>query len=249
MSLTSLSESAAHSQRGLSQEWLVSVSSESEMAMVLGYPVDILDFKDPSSGPLAPSEPSLWGLAVERLASGGPALSAALGEGGEAVRLAGQVPREFGFAKVGPSGCQTSMQVCDLWQSVRKPLADSVKLVGVAYADSAAAHSLSPEEVFSNAARFGLRHVLVDTWSKSGQSSLDILGWDRIRELSSLARRHRLWWSLAGSLTLDIAMAINERRIPVDCLGVRGDLCEGGRAGTLSETRLNAWSAMLPSRQ
>ncbi len=210
---------------------MVSVRSESELLDAVRFDVDIVDFKEPAAGPLAPVNPQLWTRATEILCCGPdtavspPKLSAALGERDQATEIAAFVPPEFSFAKAGPSGCTVPGDVTRLWTEVQERLDSRVELVAVAYADSNHAECIDPESVLRAAARYGIGRCLLDTFSKDGQSSLRHLGVDRLSRFAASADQLGLWWALAGSVTLaDVALLLAAGIVP-NCFAVRGDVC------------------------
>lgn len=235
-------------------ELLVSVRTSSEIQIGITHKVDICDLKEPRMGPLAPSSEALWMVAASRC--GGlkvdhrvPLLSAALGERDDALNLAVRLPRQFEFAKVGPSNCESLQSLLELWSEVRKRLNDRTELVAVAYADAAAAGSLPAETVFRAAKDAGMNRCLIDTYTKDGRSTLDHLGTDGLIRLSQIAEQQGLWWTLAGSIRLEHLARLNLAGIAPNCFGVRGDVCDGGRGGSLSPLRLGRWQQFLAEKR
>ena len=177
-----------------------------------------------------------------------PLLSAALGEREQMSVVAERLPDDFAFAKVGPSQCKTPAEIRELWQDARKKLPQSVELVTVAYADFKHANTLPPEEVFALAIESGFRRCLLDTFSKVGASTIDVLGMARLKNLSSQAQDSGLWWALAGSLRYSDAEALFAERVYPDCLGVRGDVCRGDRKSMICEDRMVTWSKLFRTK-
>ena len=235
-------------------QWLVSVRDLAEATRAVEFKVDLLDFKEPFRGALAPVAVQIWQQVARQAASwstagnDGPMLSAALGESDRAVGLADQVPPRFAFAKAGPSGCSTADQTRGLWDAVRARLPDRVELVAVAYADHRSADCLPAEEILDLAARHGFRRILLDTFEKNGRSSIDLMN-ARLIDFGRQAHGRRLWWSLAGSITLRQVTRIGELIPPPefrpDCFAVRGDVCDGDRIGTLSADKMRRWMRAL----
>ena len=239
-------------------QWLVSVRNEQEMAIAAKFGVDFIDLKEPLAGALAPVAAELWQRAVGwirkqsascQASHGRPRLSAALGEGDQAVTLAAALPRQFAFAKAGPSGCTTGNAIRRLWRDVASHLEGTVELVAVAYADAAPACCVEPETVLLEAERAQLGRCLLDTFTKDGRSSLQHLGLRRLSELDQLAKRLGIWWALAGSITQRDVALLSDSGIRPDCWAVRGDVCDRDRTGTLCEQRMKAWSEMLVARR
>ncbi|NND99032.1 MAG: hypothetical protein HKN47_17080 [Pirellulaceae bacterium] len=232
--------------------WLVSVRDEQELAKVLRHHVDVIDFKEPAGGPLAPVAPEIWRQAVVQVAASsddhfgsGKRLSAALGEREEMLGVADQVPSEFAFAKVGPSGCSDAGQVRRLWRDARDRLPANVELVAVAYADHDKAGCLSAEEILGLAGESGLHRFLIDTFTKDGRSTIDVMGTGRLSALSQAASRGDIWWALAGSVTADVVRKLRGSKIRPNCVGVRGDVCNSERTAELSSNRLAVWDRLI----
>ena len=240
---------------------LVSVRNRAEWCAALKLGVDIVDLKEPRHGPLSPVDPVLWREAASDFADhrptgdafsesssdtiGVPMLSAALGESAQAKTVASEVPGHFAFAKVGPSGCDSADRLRGLWDDVRGSLDANVELVAVAYADSGQAQTLSPERVFELAAAEGFDRCLVDTFVKDGTSTVDHLGIDRLQQLAALASENKIWWTLAGSVKTEHVSRLGQSNIYPNCFGVRGDVCDHGRTGTLDPQRVAAWNEVL----
>jgi uncharacterized protein (UPF0264 family) len=243
---------------------LVSVRDASELQQALQFGVDVLDLKEPRQGPLAPVDVKFWSQAVELLSETAsvagvsmptdsavhgvlatPKLSAALGERVDALSIAAKLPPQFAFAKVGPSGCRTNGAIRKLWSDVASELHHNVELVAVAYADAMAAQCLEPEMILVDAKRAGMGRCLVDTFSKDGRSSLQLLGVERLAQFDRLAKNLGMWWALAGSLTRDDVRSLTESGILPDCFAVRGDVCEQDRTGTICRLRMRAWRELF----
>lgn len=229
---------------------LVSVRDMIEVEIAIDSGVDIIDLKEPRAGALAPTDRYLWMQVAQRwdrmrCFNGPPWLSAALGEPGEAVSRAAQLPHGFHFAKAGPCGCGSTAGLTTLWTDVRERLPPRTELVAVAYADWKTAGCPAPEDVFRQAAEFGLRHCLLDTFEKKGQSTVSLLGMIALRELATLARQLRLWWALAGSIAGQEVVRLLAADIVPGCFGVRGDVCQGRREGSLQAERVRSWMDIL----
>ena len=229
---------------------LVSVRDRSEIADALAAGADLIDLKEPRRGPLAPADLDLWlhaaSLWTDR-SLGPPYLSAALGEQSDAVRVARGLPAEFAFAKVGPSHCDGAERILDLWAEIRQLLDHRIELVAVAYADYRSARCIHPNAIFQLAADAGIQRCLIDTYIKDGQSTLQHLGIDGLTQLGSMAREAGLWWTLAGSIRLACVAELRQHDLVPDCFGVRGDVCQRGRTGTLSSDRIGLWKKSLAS--
>lgn len=240
-------------------QWLVSVRSLPEAILADAFPVDILDLKEPRDGALSPVAPEVWNELNRWTESGRKAgrrkpISVALGEADEARRIADLVPPTVAFAKAGPSGCRDARTLRSLWQSVRRRLAAPIELVAVAYADHQRASCVPPREIIAEAADFGCRRILLDTFVKNRGSVVEQLGWQALNRIGETAAQRGLWWSLAGSITsADVTALLRDQPLqyPPDCVAVRGDVCESGddrgqdRTGQLSAQRLQHWSDAL----
>lgn len=248
-------DTAIGSATGRTAGLLVSVRDRDELLEVLSLPVDIVDLKEPNRGPLAAADATLWNYADQTWRERGhllkgedaglPFLSAALGESEEALQVAGCLPGQFRFAKVGPHRCASMARLREVWDRVGKLLPTKTELVGVAYADHVSAESLEPEAVFRLAASSGLRRCLVDTFSKDGRSTVELLGWSRLEDLHALAQELGLWWTLAGSIRSSVLNGFQDRGWIPNCFGVRGDVCEGERTSRLSKAGVMRWAEQL----
>ncbi|MGI9472448.1 MAG: (5-formylfuran-3-yl)methyl phosphate synthase [Rubripirellula sp.] len=231
-------------------ELLVSVRDPQELLDASESQVAIVDLKEPKRGPLAAADTELWSFAAtlwgrDKSLSARSRLSAALGEPEEARSVAGKLPSAFEFAKVGPSGCGVESRLRKVWEDIVALLPSETELVGVAYADADAAGCLPPEEVFHLAKNAGLRRCLVDTFTKDGRSTIDHLGFQRLRDLDAHARRLGLWWALAGSIRCESVCEIQRQGWMPDCFGVRGDVCVGDRTAVVSKARIDRWVEQL----
>ncbi len=224
---------------------LVSVRNEFEFEAIRETAIDVIDLKEPNEGPLAPCLPEVWQrVASEWQNRDSPPLarlSAALGEQDQALAAAHLLPEDFHFAKAGPSGCDSSDRIQYLWDQTRSSLGNRTELVAVAYADYRQAGCLPPESILDLAARFGCSKLLVDTYTKDGLSTIDHLGADRIHELRTSCRSLGIWLALAGSVRLSDVRFLQRCNSLPDCVGVRGDVCDGTREGTVSTSRVRAW--------
>ena len=190
--------------------------------------------------------PRIWDLAAGR--NDRPAnLSVALGEPPDALEIADRVPTGIRFAKVGPSGCNSQRRLIATWTEVRRRLTAGVELVAVAYADRPGCPDV--ETVLRSALDQGFRRVLIDTFIKDGRSAIDHLGLRRLETISRWACDNQLWWALAGSIRLSSLSMLSDRGIAPNCFGVRGDVCVGGRTGTLCENRIGQWASRIRQMQ
>lgn len=123
------------------------------------------------------------------------------------------------------------------------------ELVAVAYADHVSAGCPSVEAILRQAASVGLKHVLVDTFQKNGQSLTDHHPKEAIRDWIEGAAANGLWISLAGSLRLPQCQQLVDDDVVPHCWGVRGDACTpartGRRTGDLDPKRLQLWADFI----
>jgi len=228
---------------------LISVRSVAEFDAIVGLGVDVIDFKEPRQGPLAPASPALWQHAEQQRRSvSGSHLSAALGEHAGAAELAPLVPACFRYAKAGPAGAASPRQLAQQWRSIGSELPPTVELVAVGYADHRSAACPDPESIFAAAADEGIKTWLIDTFTKTAGHDvlhwIDAAGLDRI---ANMAKSSGARWVLAGSIRLPIATALIQQGICPDLFGVRGDVCEGSRRGRLMVDRVGDWLDVLRS--
>ncbi len=243
---------------------LLSIRTIAEFHLARTCGVEIIDFKEPTRGPLAPAPVSLWSevarwtenrvscLGSDRSsnASNGPTqplLSAALGEWDQATTLAARVPPSFRFAKAGPAACRTLTRWRETQRVLRDRLPPTVNLVAVAYADHSLANAPPPHELFAAASEMGIKTWLLDTWEKRGSTALKCLGLQALVEIQSLAANCGASWVLAGSLRLHHACYLIERGVVPHRFGIRGDACEGDRTGEISVRRVKRWTHWLTS--
>ena len=142
----------------------------------------------------------------------------------------------FSFRKLGLAGSGDGW--ADEWQSLRTRLGDGPAWVAVAYSDWQSVSAPEPSAVLSEAIAAGCAGVLVDTFEKTRQSTVD-LTW---RPWVDRAHEAGLFVALAGGL--DVAEI--ERLAPLgpDLYAVRGAACVGGRQGTLVLEKVLALSKL-----
>ena len=226
---------------------LVSVRSITEMQLLAGLDLTVLDIKEPHAGALAAASPEVWySIATENAKLQNPwRLSVALGECSEAIELAGKVPASVEFAKAGPAHTRDLGTIQTYWETIRKRLSASTELVAVAYADHENAGCPSPEAIFDLAAQVGLKTWLIDTFQKDGSSTVDHLTTSRLSGLAHQASNAGAQWVLAGSVRSQMVTALEENGVLPDLFGVRGDICDGPREGIVARKKVQSWLAML----
>lgn len=232
---------------------LVSVRSAEEVGAAVDGGAEIIDAKEPGRGSLGAVDPAALAQIAGALPDGMP-LSIALGDpatpvaGARAMDLLRVVARrpaklyvKIGFAGVIDPAAARSMLEATVVAARRAPLEPGV--IAVAYADHHLAGAVAPAVVMDAAARAGARGVLMDTWSKHGQSLFawaapsDVHGW------LDAARGRGLLTALAGSLGLDQVALVSG--LAPDVLGVRGAACEHGRAGMVSARLVRQLAAAI----
>jgi uncharacterized protein (UPF0264 family) len=212
---------------------LVSVRNASEARDALASGARVIDVKEPAAGPLGAAAMSDISGVVETLA-GAATVTVATGEIGDRFPVE-RLPAGVVVAKLGLAGAASGgwRDECSRWAS---RLPSSVGGALVAYADWPTAQSPPPVEVLLQAAAIGCRGFVVDTWSKGGGCSLDLLETVQLRALIDAAIERDLMVVLAGSITTErVAEAAALRPTFV---GVRGAACVGGRSGVLDGERV-----------
>jgi uncharacterized protein (UPF0264 family) len=216
---------------------LVSVRNESEALDAMAGGADWIDLKEPLDGPLG-SVTSVVARKVAAQVGGRCPLSAALGElidwqksdSQELLAIEGISVVKLGLAKC--TGRDWQRHWLDLFgevQVARKQLA------AVIYADWQDAGAPEPQEVLECAKHAGGAFLLVDTWNKSGPSTLEILGAKNLCNILLSARRSGIKTVLAGKISRDELSILPP--LPVDVVAVRGAVCSAGRESCL-EARL-----------
>lgn len=226
---------------------LISVVSAEEASAALAGGADIIDIKNPAEGALGAPEPAVL-RAVRRVVPSHVPLSVALGDaphmpGTLALAAAGAATCGADYVKVGLLGSRCARDALELLTAVRRAaeaLRPSVRVVAVAYADSARAGGLPPAELPAVAAAAGVEGVLLDTFVKDGASTFDALELPAIAAFIDAAHAAALRAGLAGSLRHEhIARAAE---LGADVFGVRGSACDGGRDGRVSGSRVRRLS-------
>jgi uncharacterized protein (UPF0264 family) len=221
---------------------LISVRDAVEANAVAEFPFEIMDLKEPRSGPLGSCDPAVWHACYDQIPFGGD-WSVALGESSQALQVAAEVPRGMRFAKAGTSQLDHAVALRRRWDQIRQRLEGSVRFVAVAYADHPIARSLPPEAILREAAGCGLETLLIDTYAKAGKGTLALLGVPRIKGLIDMARDLGIEVVIAGGITFDgakQALLIGARRI-----GLRGGLCHGPRDGEIDPQIVADWTRRM----
>lgn len=148
--------------------------------------------------------------------------------------------RGLAACKVGLSQFDTEGWVGP-FSRLREELGGLGAVVPAVYADHDLAGGPTPESVISAASAIRVRRIVIDTWDKSPGANglMPTLGHARLVKVIRLATDHQVRLMLAGRLSLEDAGEVLklacEARSNV-LLGVRGGVCDGGRAGVVSHT-------------
>jgi uncharacterized protein (UPF0264 family) len=221
---------------------LVSVRDATEALSAMAGGASIIDAKEPALGPLAPVSPATLQSICAAVPLAVP-LSVALGDArphGLSEIVAAVAPLQlrpalfFKAALVSASPREAAGDMARAAHLLRsRP--DRPALVVARYVDVGADAADLGEWVDACAAA-GARGLLLDTSRKDGSN---LLGSIDVRSLAALRRRavrRRIWLALAGGMTIGDVERLAEIRPHV--VGVRGAVCDGERAGTLSGARV-----------
>jgi uncharacterized protein (UPF0264 family) len=218
---------------------LVSVRNASEAAAALAGGADIVDAKEPLSGPLGSVSPAALASIASAVGSNAP-ISAALGDIGRddiAAAAAAATRVGAGFVKVGFAGMRGRLDTAaDMLASTA--VGSTAALVLVAYADYDAAGAPSPEEVIALAEQTNAGGVLIDTCDKRGPGLLGLMTGRSLRTFVTRARSAGRTVAVAGSLSIEDFDRL--RDAGADIAGVRGAACDGGRDGIVTAARVRA---------
>lgn len=220
---------------------LVSVMDPAEVAAAVGGGADIVDVKDPRSGPLGAPAPDV--VCAVREAVGSSCLtSVALGETTRPprallaeARLAAAIGTDFVKLVLADGRRPSTALLLRVVEAVREAGVETL-VVAVAYADVEATQRGWPLELPALAADAGARAAMLDTAHKNGTCLLDHLQESSLGLFIERARRVGLQVGLAGSL----GAAEIRRLLPLapDVVGVRGAACRGGRVGRVDAGRV-----------
>lgn len=221
---------------------LVSVRSAGELEAAVEGGAEIIDAKEPTRGSLGAVDSAvLAGIAAAlpdamplSIALGDHATPAAVARAMDLIRAVPRRPTEL-YVKVGLAGVAqpaTARSVLEAAVEAAQGSPLGPEVVAVAYADHELAGGVAPQVVLEAAAEAGARGVLLDTWSKDGRSLFAWAAQSDLRRWLDGARTGGLLTALAGSLALDQVDLVSA--LDPDVLGVRGAVCENGRAGVIS---------------
>jgi uncharacterized protein (UPF0264 family) len=236
---------------------LLTVVRRSEVDTALAAGADLVDVKDPTRGSLGPPSPGLLAEVARRCAGRRP-VSLPLGDGPhrpeEVVPKAGAaLTHGPAYLKVGlaagpdsaagdpASGARDRDGNRRSLEALARAIGSAgsgARLVAVTFADAPPGRAPSPEELVPLARRHGADAVMLDTLSKDGPSTPEILGARRLERWAASARSLGLETAVAGGL--DAASIPRLEGMGVDVVGVRGGACAGGRRGRLEARRCRA---------
>ena len=227
---------------------LLSVQSVSEVALLQpffgGLPF-ILDVKDPEAGTLGAPRPHVLAGIAARVGGRCP-LSIALGDLGYqpgTAALAAQAALTYkpSYLKVGlnlPGPARMATEVLAAVQEVLTEQGAETLLVAAGYGDYRRQGTLSPSGMIEAAVAGGATIVLLDAFSKQGETLFDHLPPSELAQVISEAHAAGLGIGLAGALGPSEVPALLE--IEPDFLGFRGCLTCGHRSDTLDPQRVRA---------
>jgi hypothetical protein len=224
---------------------LVSVRDQHEAVAALAGGADVIDAKDPTSGPLgALPIPVLRDIcAVTRDAY---LVTAALGDADDEAaieHLAGAYAAAGArLVKVGFAGVSNVDRTVSLLAAAVRGATTSggghCGVVAVAYADANRVASLAHDALAEAAVRAGTAGVLLDTANKDGAGLRELLSQGALAAWVTHAHEAGLLVAVAGRLGPDDLGFV--RDAGADIAGVRGAACEGGRTGRVTTERVRA---------
>lgn len=216
---------------------LVSVRDASEALDALAGGADWIDMKEPLGGPLGPVSCSI-AREIDIEVAGRRPLSAALGELVDwqvSESLKQLISARIGVVKLGLADCDRRDWQQQWLSTFAEIQCHGVKLAAVIYADWQEAKAPTPEAIIECAQRAGGEYLLIDTWNKSGLSTLRILGVKNLCKILLSARVCGLKTVVAGKISPEDLTVLSP--LPVDVVAVRGAVCSAGRESCL-EARL-----------
>ena len=221
---------------------LVSVRNAAEAAAALAGGADIIDAKEPRNGPLGAVSSRELQAIVKEVGRAAP-VSAALGDANEdlAGRARAACQTGVAYVKVGFAGMRGPGLAQHVFATARAVY--PAPLVLVAYADSDIAEAPAPDDLVAVADDAEVAGILLDTYDKRGAGLTAVMSAGAIASFVNRAMRPGRMVALAGKLTLaDIELA---RDAGADLVGVRGAVCEGGRLGMVTSSRVRVFRRQL----
>jgi hypothetical protein len=231
---------------------LVSVLSGYEADAALAGGADIIDGKNPASGPLgAVSIPVL--LDICRVMPAAHLVTAALGDAEDEATIEGMA-RAYagtgtGLVKVGFARTSSLERAVSLLSAAVRGAAassaDRCGVVAVAYADAQVVGSLDPDALTEAAVRAGATGVLLDTADKRGPGLRELVSQPELSAWIASAHEAGLLVAVAGRLQAGDLRFVRDSG--ADIAGVRGAACEGGRTGRVTTERVRALQLLCGS--
>ena len=230
---------------------LVSVRSAAEVLPALAGGADIIDAKEPSRGSLGPVTRTTLGEIAAAVPRHLP-LSVALGdlaEGADITAAVAEVLRAVGergelYLKLGLAGTSAGKA-----ESLAAAAVDAARrawgarVILVAYADHAAAHSPTPEDVLRATDGARAHGILLDTFRKDGRDLFLHIEESALGAWVGRAALAGRLVALAGSL--DRRGVRRAAFMGADVVGVRTAACAGGREGVVTEANVRELKAVL----
>lgn len=225
---------------------LVSVRNEAEARLARESGVDWIDLKEPHAGALGAPTLTTAALVAAELEHSTAGRSVA---GGELKHCSapslGRLAEMFPYVKLGTAGMAGDRDWPVRLRQLDRSFGDHARLVPVLYGDFARCDAPGPDQVLEVAADLSADYLLVDTFNKDGSTLLDYLQFDRLRVLVERADQFACHVVLAGSVgETQLPELLN---LPIAAIGVRGAVCEGGRDGTISVSKLSRWVGIVHS--
>jgi uncharacterized protein (UPF0264 family) len=118
-------------------------------------------------------------------------------------------------------------------------------LAAVIYADWREAEAPAPENILECAKKTGCEYLLIDTWNKSGPSTLQILCIKNLCNILLTARKSGIKTVLAGKISCDDLSLVCS--LPVDIVAVRSAVCPDSRDSRLDSQLVNRFRNLLCS--
>jgi (5-formylfuran-3-yl)methyl phosphate synthase len=220
----------------MTPQLLVSVRSVAEAEEALAGGADLIDVKEPTLGSLGRPSDAVVAEIVEFVAGRAPT-SAALGELRD---WDGTMPGGVDFVKAGLAGLAGTDWRARL-DAFRAAAAG--RAVIVAYADWKVANAPSMTDVVDHAEAIEGSTLLIDTNRKGKSTLFDFADHPILAAFVAKIRRAEGRIALAGSLNLSSASRCASLRS--DWVGVRGIVCDGGRAGIVRRDRVRKLKACI----
>ena len=220
---------------------LVSVRSADEARIALAAGADVIDVKEPNRGSLGAADAQAVAEVVAAVGDCVP-ISVAAGELLDSQSVVADTAG-IAFAKIGLTGCRSYADWPIRWRAAIAEWPASVRPVAVVYADGNLADSPPPEQVLAAAVASGCPALLVDTWDKTRGTLFDHWPAQDVARFCRQVRAAEIAVVLAGSLhgeSLEAAAACRP-----DLIAVRGAVCEGGRIGAVSASRVRTVLAAI----